>query len=299
MQARLANGLSLEYESFGVEDAPTILLIMGLGAQLLRWNREICDGLVAQGYRVIRFDNRDCGLSSRMEGAPIPDIGAALRHGARLEVPYTLEDMAVDSLALLDALSVESAHIVGISMGGAIAQIIAAHYPERVRSLTCIMASSGNPGLPGPTPQAAAALFAPLPHDRSRESIIADGIRRYLAVASPGYPSDPVRLNAMFGQEYDRGFYPQGVVRQLGAVIANGDRRPLLGNVRAPTLVIHGAADPLLPPACGEDVALHVRGAQRCVIDGMGHDLPLALTGRLVGAIAEIAMAGDGRCAHA
>lgn len=289
MQAKLPGNLHLEYESFGAENAPAILLVMGLGAQLLRWNIEICEGLAAKGYRVIRFDNRDCGRSSWMDGAPIPDIGAAMRHGTKLEVPYTLEDMAADSLALLDALSIRAAHIVGISMGGAIAQIIAAQQPERTLSLTCLMSSSGRPTLPGPTPEAAVALFAPLPRDRSRDSIVADGVRRYLAVASPSYPTEVARLQSMFEQEYERGFYPQGVARQLAAIIANGDRSALLGEIRVPTLVIHGADDPLIPAVCGDDIARQVSGAKLLVIEGMGHDLPLALTGQLVDAIVSVA----------
>lgn len=289
MQAKLPGNLHLEYESFGAESAPAILLIMGLGAQLLRWNLEICEGLAAQGYRVIRFDNRDCGRSSWMDGAPIPDIGAAMRYGTKLEVPYTLEDMAADSLALLDALSIRAAHLVGISMGGAIAQIIAAQRPERALSLTCLMASSSKPGLPGPTPEATVALFAPLPRDRGRDSIVADGLRRYLAVASPSYPTAVARLQKMFEQEYERGFYPQGVARQLAAIIANGDRSSLLGKIRVPTLVIHGADDPLIPAACGEDIARQVSGAELLLIEGMGHDLPEALSGQLVDAIATFA----------
>ena len=291
MHVTLPNQLRIEYESFGAEGAHTILLIMGLGAQLLRWNIEICEALADKGYRVIRFDNRDCGLSSRLDDSPIPDVGAFLRHGVRPEVPYTLEDMAADTLGLLDALSVSAAHIVGISMGGAIAQIMAAQTPERVLSLTCIMSSSGNPSLPGPTPAAATALFAPLPRERSRDNIVADGIRRYLVVASPDYPEAAIRLTEMFEQEFDRGFYPPGVARQLAAIVINGDRRPLLRKIRVPTLVIHGEADPLIPLPCGLDIAQYVDGAETCVIKGMGHDLPLALTGQLVGAIDSIATA--------
>lgn len=289
MQVTLPNQLRIEYESFGAEGAPTILLIMGLGAQLLRWNIEICEALVDKGYRVIRFDNRDCGLSSRLDDAPVPDVGALLRHGVRPNLSYTLEDMAADTLGLLDALAVSAAHIVGISMGGAIAQIMAAQTPERILSLTCIMSSSGNPALPGPTPAAAAALFAPLPRDRMRDSIVADGIRRYLVVASPDYAETAARLTNMFEQEYDRGFYPPGVARQLAAIVINGDRRPLLEKIRVPTLVIHGEADPLIPLACGLDIARYIEGAETCVVKGMGHDLPLALTGQLVNAIDSIA----------
>ena len=290
MHVDLPSGIRIEYESFGNDDAPLILLVMGLGAHMQRWNIEICEGLVARGYRVVRFDNRDAGLSSKADGAPIPslaDVAAAVSEGRPTQVPYTLDDMAADSIALLDALSVDAANVVGISMGGAIAQIMAARYPARVRSLACLMTSSGNPALPWPTPEAAAALFAPLPRDRSREAIVADGIRRYRAVASPAYPMPEQRLQAMFGLEYERCFHPQGVARQLAAIVASGDRRELLASIRVPTLVLHGADDPLIRPACGEDVARHIPGACWQCIDGMGHDLPLALTDRLVGAIAD------------
>jgi len=302
MQVRLGNNLQLECESFGSTDAPAVLLIMGLGAQLLRWNIEICDGLVAAGYRVIRFDNRDCGLSTHFDEAPIPAVGdviAALRNGEKPAVPYTLDDMADDCVGLLDVLGIGAAHIVGISMGGAIAQLVAAHHADRVLSLTCLMASSGNLALPGPTPEAAAALFAPLPRDRSRDSIVADGIRRFLVVASPRYPSDGAWLQQLFAREFDRGFYPQGVARQLAAIIANGDRRPLLKGIKVPTLVLHGADDPLIPAACGEDIARHVPGARLKLIPGMGHDLPLALTGELVAAIVAVARAAESACADA
>ena len=292
MHVRLTNNITLEYESFGSPDAPVILLIMGLGAQMLRWNMEICDGLVDAGYRVIRFDNRDCGRSSWMDGAPVPalsEIVAALKEGREATVPYTLDDMASDCLGLLDALDIAAAHIVGISMGGAIAQLLAARHAERVRSLTCIMASSGHHGLPGPTPDAAAALFAPLPRERTRENMIADGIWRYRVNASPGYPSDEAWLQELFAREFDRGFNPRGVARQLAAIIANGDRRPLLAGIRVPALVMHGAEDPLIPAACGEDIARHIPGARLHIVPGMGHDLPLALTDTLVAALASIA----------
>lgn len=292
MQAKLSTGLCLEYECFGEAGAPAILLIMGLGAQMLRWNAEICEGLAAAGYRVIRFDNRDCGCSTWMDDAPVPAMGeivAALKVGEAPAVPYTLNDMAGDCLGLLDVLGIASAHIVGISMGGAIAQVLAAHHPARVRSLTCLMASSGHPALPGPTPEAATALFSPLPRERSRENMIADGIRRFRVVASPDYPSDAEWLQQLFAREFDRGFNPQGVARQLAAIIANGDRCALLRDIAVPTLVLHGAEDPLIPAACGEDIARHVPGARLHIVPGMGHDLPLALTGTLVAAIVSVA----------
>jgi pimeloyl-ACP methyl ester carboxylesterase len=284
-----ANKIALHYESFGATSAPAILLIMGLGAQLTRWNIELCDLLVERGFRVIRFDNRDCGKSTLCDGMPLPDIGAALRGGTLSALPYTLETMAADSIGLLDALHIEQAHIVGASMGGAIAQIIAARYPERTLSLTSIMSSSGNPMLPPPTLEAATALFAPLPAIRDRASIVADAITRYQAVASPDYPAPLEYLQKMFGDEYDRCCYPQGVARQLGALIANGDRRPLLRSITCPTVVVHGKCDPLIPVACGEDVAGNIQNAEMRVIEGMGHDFPLPLTATFADAICSAA----------
>lgn len=273
-----ANQIELHYESFGAPDAPSILLIMGLGSQMVRWNLNLCRALVARGYRVIRFDNRDIGLSTHCDALPLPDLRAMMTGGSFSALPYTLDTMAADSVGLLDALGIDRAHIVGASMGGAIAQIVAARYPERTASLTSIMSSSGNPRLPPPTPAAAAALFAPLPPSRDRNSMVADAIQRYRVVASPGYPTPQAELEEMFGQEYDRGFYPPGVVRQLAALVSQGDRRPLLNGIRCPTTVLHGRDDPLIPFACGEDVARNIRHAQMWPVDGMGHDFPLALT---------------------
>ena len=288
-----ANNLQIEYESFGAGSAPVILLIMGLGAQLGRWNIELCEALVARAYRVIRFDNRDCGLSSKLDAAGIPDIGRALRTGTPVTAPYTLEDMAADSVGLLDALGIEKAHLVGASMGGAIAQIVAALYPQRTLSLTSIMSTSSHPDLPPPTLEAAQALMAPLPPTRDKETLIEDAIRRQVAVASPEYPSCPVRLREVFTEEHARGFHPRGVTRQLAAFLASGDRRALLATIQAPTLVLHGAEDPLIPVACGYDVAAHIPGAKMRVIEGMAHDFPLALTEVFADAIASVAQAAE------
>ncbi len=279
-----ANGIRLEYESFGPAGAPPVLLIMGLGGHLTRWNLELCELLVARGYRVIRFDNRDCGLSTHFAEAPPPDLRAVQR-GEAITLPYTLDDMAADCIGLLDALGVPCAHLAGASMGGAIAQLVAASYPERVLSLTSIMSSSGNPGLPSPTPAAATALFAPLPRQRDRESIVADNIARFATLSSPGYPTTPERLHRMFVDEYERCFDPRGVARQLAALMANGDRRPLLRRITRPCVVLHGAADQLIPVACGEDVAAHIPGAEMRIIEGMGHDFPVLLSGVFADAI--------------
>lgn len=277
MTAILANKIELEYESFGREADPAILLIMGLGGHLTRWNLELCDLLVARGYRVIRFDNRDCGLSTHFSDAPVPDL-RALQNGQPVTLPYTLDDLVADSIGLLDALGIQQAHLAGASMGGAIAQLAAANYPERVLSLTSIMSSSGNPALPAPTPAAATALFAPLPRQRDRESIVADSVARYETLESPAYPTDRDRLRQLFADEYERNFDPRGVARQLAALIANGDRRSLLQTITAPSVVLHGAADQLIPLACGDDVARNIPNAEFRIIDGMGHDFPVALS---------------------
>ena len=291
MTTARANGIRLEYESFGCEADPAILLIMGLGGHLTRWNRELCGWLVARGYRVIRFDNRDCGLSTHFDDAPVPDL-RALQSGQSVALPYTLDDMAADSIGLLDALKIQQAHIAGASMGGAIAQLVAARSPERVLSLTSIMSSSGNPALPAPTPAAAIALFAPLPRQRDRESIVADSIARYETLESPRYPTDRSRLRQLFADEYERNFDPRGVARQLAALIANGDRRTLLQTIDTPTVVVHGSADQLIPAACGEDVAHNIPGAEMRLIDGMGHDFPIALSAVIGDAICAAAGAG-------
>ena len=283
---RLAtNSIELHYESFGAASAPAILLIMGLGAQLTRWNSELCDLLVERGFRVIRFDNRDCGRSTLCDDLPLPDISAALRGGLLSVLPYTLDTMAADSVGLLDALKIDRAHLVGASMGAAIAQTIAARYPQRTRSLTCIMSTSGNPLLPPPTPAAAMALFAPLPASRDRASIVADAIKRHLAVASPDYPTPLADLERMFGEEFDNGFYPQGVARQLAALLASGDLRPLLRTITCPSVVVHGRDDPLIQLACGEDVANTIPDSQMRVFEGMGHDFPVALSEAFADAI--------------
>lgn len=284
MASIAANGIRLEYESFGSARAPAILLIMGLGGQMTRWNLELCELLVARGYRVIRFDNRDSGLATHFAEAPVPDL-RALQRGEAVAVPYTLDDMAADSIGLLAALDIEGAHLAGASMGGAIAQIAAARYPASVRSLTSIMASSGNPALPPPTSAAASALFAPLPRQRDRESIVADSVARYATLESPDYPTARERLRRMFAAEYERNFDPRGVGRQLAALIASGDRRPLLQTITAPSVVVHGAADQLIPPACGADVARHIAGAELRLIPGMGHDFPVALSTVIADAI--------------
>ena len=282
------NGLEIEYESLGDPAAPAILLIMGLGMQLLAWPDAFCESLVAHGYRVIRFDNRDVGLSARAGGGKRPNLLWAMlaaRLGLPQHPPYTLSDMADDAIGLIDGLEIAQAHIVGASMGGMIAQLLAARFPERVLSLTSIMSSSGNTRLGRPKPMALKALLSRPADAHDAEAVIDHLVRVFGVIGSPGFPPDPAELRQRLGRSVRRGYYPEGVARQLHAVIAAGDRRSLLQTIVAPTLVIHGGADPLVPPEAGRDTARNIPGAKLMLIEGMGHDLPPALYERLAQAI--------------
>ena len=275
-----ANGIEIEYESFGPADRDAVLLIMGFSAQLTMWPTELCEELVSRGYRVIRFDNRDVGLSAKLEAKGIPDMEklfGALMTGAAVEAPYSLDDMAADAAGLLDALKIERAHIVGASMGGMIAQLVAANHPEKTLSLTSIMSNTGNPDLPQGSPEAMGALLAPAPAPDDIEAIIARGINTWKVIGSPGYPTDDQQLRQWVMRDAKRSYYPQGVTRQFAAIVANGDRRPKLKNIKVPTVVLHGADDPLVPVAGGKDTADNIPGAELRVIPGMGHDFPLGL----------------------
>lgn len=283
-----ANGISLEYESFGSDTNPVVLLIMGLGAQLTRWPVLFCEKLAARGYRVIRFDNRDIGLSTRLDGAPVPDLGmlvAARMAGLPMNVPYTLHDMAADTIGLLDALHVRQAHIVGASMGGMIAQLVAADYPQRTLSLTSIMSTTGNPALPPPTPAAAAVLMARAPNPTDREAFVAHGLNTMRTIGSPGYPFDEAAARERILNEATRSYHPAGFARQIAAVTASGDRREKNRRIKAPTMVVHGADDPLMPLAAGRDTAQSIENAELRVIPGMGHDFPPQLYDTIVDAI--------------
>jgi pimeloyl-ACP methyl ester carboxylesterase len=292
-----ANGLDIEYESFGPESRETILLIMGLGAQLTQWPIELCDELVTRGYRVVRFDNRDVGLSSRIERDRVfafSDAFFSLASGKPAFVPYSLDDMAADAVGLLDALGIEKAHIVGASMGGMIAQLVAANYPERVLSLTSIMSSSGNPLLPHPRPRVLGLMMSPAPHARDTEAVIARGVKTYETIGSPGFPTDEETLREWVTRDATRAYYPAGVMRQMAAVLTNGDRRPKLRKIVAPTVVLHGADDPLVPCAAGEDTAANIEGAELRLVEGMGHDMPLALIDTIADAIVAAAERATG-----
>ncbi|MFN4230732.1 alpha/beta fold hydrolase [Parvibaculum sp.] len=291
-----ANGIEIEYESFGSGEDETILLIMGLGAQLTQWPRELCDELVTRGYRVIRFDNRDVGLSTRMarRTADWPDALFSLMQGKSALVPYTLSDMAADAVGLLDALGIKRAHIAGASMGGMIAQHVAFDFPERVLSLTSIMSSSGNPLLPPAKPRVYSLFLSPAPPAHDRSAIVARGVKTYEILGSPGFPTDRETLEQWVTRDAARAYYPAGVVRQMAAVMADGDRRARLRRIAVPAVVLHGEDDPLVPVAAGLDTAANIPGAEMRVVQGMGHDMPLALVPAIADAIVAAAERATG-----
>ena len=287
-QQTTANGISITFEDKGPRDAPVILLVMGLGGQLTLWPDEFVDALNAHGFRTIRYDNRDVGLSTRFDSAGVPNLKwMFVKMMLRLPVrpAYRLADMAADGVALLDHLGIDRAHIVGVSMGGMISQHIAARYPERVLSLTSIMSSSGNPKLPRANREAMAVL-ANRPMSGDPEDMIAYSVRAARVIGSPAYPAEEERLQRRVRGDFERGWYPQGVARQMAAIVADGDRRALLKSITVPTLVVHGEADPLVPLAAGKDTAANIPGARLMTIPGMGHDLPLALVDTLADAVA-------------
>lgn len=278
-----ANGIQIEYESFGNEGAPAVLLIMGLGVQMIYWPDDFCRRLADSGYRVIRFDNRDIGQSERLDRLGKVDVmraGLRKMFGLRVQAPYTLDDMAKDSVGLLDALGIERAHIIGLSMGGMIGQIIAAQYPQRTLSFTCIMSTSGARGLKQPSLRIQSRL-AQRPKKLDRESLIAHSMQTWRLIGSPEFPTEDTVLRDFVSRALDRGVYPKGLARQTVAILAAPSRVPLLKIIQAPTLVIHGAQDPLVPLPGGQDVARHVPGARIEIIEGMGHDLPPQLMPRI------------------
>jgi pimeloyl-ACP methyl ester carboxylesterase len=293
MPRTYANGIDIEYEIFGAPDARPLLLIMGLGAQMIIWDDDFCEQLAARGHRVIRFDNRDIGLSTKLDAAGMPNLVAAVGRrllGKPVGAPYTLSDMAADTAGLLDALGIETADIVGASMGGMIAQTMAIEHPSRVRTLTSIMSTTGEPDLPQPTPEATAALLTPVPTDRAGN--VERAVRVARVIGSPGFPFDEAYVRRRAARAYDRGFYPAGTARQLLAIIASGSRKAALEAVRVPALVIHGSDDPLAPLAGGIDTAEAIPGAELLILEGMGHDLPQPLWPRIIDAICALAARG-------
>lgn len=282
-----ANGIELEYETFGESRHPAILLIMGLGGQMILWPEEFCRELAAGGFHVIRYDNRDVGLSTRVEHARRANLmraGLLSTIGLPVSAPYTLGHMADDALGLMDALRLQAAHVVGISMGGMIAQLLAAHHGERVQTLTTIMSSSGSRRLPGPGFRIRMRMIS-RPQAGDRESMIRHSMQTWRMIGSPRYPAPEAELRRKVETSFDRAFYPAGLARQLLAIMASGSRTRVLKNVKAPTLVIHGEDDPLIPVAAAYDLARRIEGARMELIPGMGHDMPTELLPKLSGMI--------------
>ena len=277
-----ANGLTLCHQTFGRSSGDPLVLVMGLGAQMTWWEEDFCDALAQRGFFVVRFDNRDIGKSTRVS-APPPDLGKVMAGLEPLKAPYTLEDMARDTVGLMDALAIEQAHIVGASMGGMIAQIMAIRFPERVKTLTSIMSTTGEPGLPPPQPAVMAAMLAPPP--LTVEAFIEANVRVARLLRTYADPAEEATDRARATRAAARGLNPQGGVRQVAAIMASGSRKEELAGVKAPTLVIHGADDPLVPVEGGRATARAIPGARLLVLDRMGHTLPRTVWPEIIEAI--------------
>ncbi len=286
-QLARANGIELCYEIFSEASAEPMLLIMGLGGQMIHWDDEFCRQLAARGFCVIRFDNRDVGHSTKLSGGKrLSPIELLKLRFFRIPVaaPYRLHDMAQDTVALMDALAIKSAHVVGQSMGGMIAQEMAIDFPQRLRSLTSIMSTTGDPKVPPPSREAAAILMAPPP--TTKEEYFARHARMWKVLRGGHFPEDEARDRQRAERNYERGLNPAGVGRQLRAVLASGSRKERLRAVKMPTLVIHGTADPLVHPAGGKDTAASIPNAKLVMIEGMGHALPIRMWPEIIDAIA-------------
>lgn len=287
-------GIEIFYEDHGDPGREVILLVMGLGAQLTLWPDELVDALVGEGFRVIRYDNRDIGLSQKMEGARAPSLPMQVlrkKIGFPAKVPYTLTDMAHDGIGVLDALGIARAHVVGASMGGMIAQLMAVYHGQRLASLTSIMSTTGNGKLPQAEKHAMEALIAPLA-SMEEDAVVAHGLNIAKNIGSPGFPFDPEQQRERVLKNVRRSVYPAGLPRQLAAIIDDGCRRSRLAQVSTPTLVLHGEADPLVRLEAGEDTARHISGARLVTIPGWGHDLPIPLVPRIAGEIVTHARGG-------
>ena len=287
-----ANGIQLEVEDHGPVTGEPLLLIMGLGMQLVAWHNDFVASLVARGFRVIRFDNRDIGLSQRFDHLGVSNLAIdSIKYAVGLKVtgPYTVADMADDTAGLLDALGIKSAHVCGASMGGMIAQQLAVRHPARVKSLTLMMTSSGSRRLPGPTLKVRSALISRPDNANDIESVIAHYVRLYRLIGSPGYPASDAYLHERLGMSVRRSYRPQGTARQMVAIAADGNRSALLSQIKVPTQVIHGRDDPLVPVAAGHDLAQKIAGAKLDLVEGMGHDLPVELWPRFVAGISDAA----------
>lgn len=289
-----ANGIALEYDTFGKRSDRALLLVMGFGAQMIHWDEEFCGLLAGSGHFVIRYDNRDVGLSRRFEECTVPDISTLferLQAGEIDGVPYDLNDMAADGIGLLSALGIDHAHVCGASMGGMIVQAMAIQHRDRLKSLTSIMSTTGDPDLPEAKPEAMAALMAPQPD--GEEQAVERAIRLDRVIGSPGFESDAERTTRKAIAAYRRSFYPPGVARQLAAIAAGGDRTGQLKQLDIPALVIHGTDDPLIPVECGKATHDCLRGSELLLIEGMGHDLPVAVWDEIAARITALTTRAD------
>jgi pimeloyl-ACP methyl ester carboxylesterase len=284
-----ANGIQIEYDTFGDSSSPALLLIMGFGGQMILWDQEFCRQLAEASLYVIRFDNRDVGLSSKLEetGAPeLSEILGAERPVEKIEAPYTIEDMGDDAIGLLDGLGLHGAHVCGASMGGMIAQTVAIQHPDRVLSMICMASTTGNPEVGSVNPEVIDSPAIPLMSaPREREANIEYTVKGMRELAGPGIAFDEKRARKMAAALYDRCFYPEGTARQFLALLASGNRKPALAKLALPTLVVHGECDPLVPVEHGKDTAEAVPGAELLIIEGMGHNLPREVWPRVVAAI--------------
>nr|HEX4312828.1 alpha/beta hydrolase [Kofleriaceae bacterium] len=285
--AKVSEQITIAYERLGDPAAPPVLMIMGLGAQLITWPDGLCAALAGRGLHLVRFDNRDAGLSTHLASAPMPDYVAALA-GNYASVTYTLSDMATDTVGLLDALGLDRVHVVGASLGGFVAQTLAIEHPHRVRSLTSIMSTTGARDVGQPHPEVSRALVAG-GFATTRAQVVQRAIDLFALTGSPGFPTEPAVVAERTGRAFDRAFDPVGFVRQAVATLASGDRTPRLRELRVPALVIHGSADALVDVSGGRATAAAIPGAELVIIDGMGHDLPPAIWPRLVEPIAALA----------
>lgn len=282
-----ANGIEFEYDEIGPADGEAIVLVMGFTAQMTKWPEAFRKGLADAGYRVIRFDNRDIGLSHQFDDKGMPDIPgimqkAAAGEDARALAPYTLDDMAADVAALIDALDAKPAHVIGASMGGMIVQLLALNHPEHVRSLIPVMTTSGDPGLPPATPRAMEALTAQ-PASMEREDVVKHGVWVQQTIGSDASViDDGETLAAMVGASYDRAYRPMGSMRQYAAILSQPRWHERLSVINVPTMVVHGEVDPLIPVAGGRDIAARVPGARMVELEKWGHDVPAAMVPKLV-----------------
>lgn len=279
------NEIEIEYETFGNPESKPILLIAGLGSQLIAWSEEICKMFVDKDFFVIRYDNRDVGLSTKFEEAGIPnmmEIATAYNQGEKPKVPYTLEDLADDAVGLLSALNIKKAHICGASMGGMIAQIIAYRHPYRILTLTVIMSTTGNPLLPQGKPEVIAAFFAPVPSDR--KSYIEEMVKRDSLIYG-NFEYDVSKGREYRTKEFDRNYYPEGIARQMAAMAVPGNIQPFISAIKAPTLVIHGKEDPFNSIEAGKEIASNITGAELILVEGMGHSFPRDILEKLINAI--------------